>query len=93
MSAPADETLHDAHVTITAALAQVLDSEQDPHDMATWVLDALVEAGLAPARPRLRRARIFGGMDGATLFDPDVEGEVLVSATDAEGLIVWVEEP
>jgi hypothetical protein len=39
------EYLHDAHVIIAAALAEVLDDGDDQLDRATWVLDKLAEAG------------------------------------------------
>lgn len=41
----AGEYLHDAHVVIVAALTKIIEPDQDGHDMATWVLDALAEAG------------------------------------------------
>lgn len=41
---------------------------------------------------KLRSVRIFGGMDGATLFDVDDPSVVALGATKAEGLVVWMRE-
>jgi len=104
MSATSDHPLPAGAPLPEAALPEPL-TAAELHEYAEmmrvdgWATDLVDRAHATAAEierlrelPRLRPARIFGGYDGATLFDPDDVSSVLVGADGTDGLIVWIEE-